>query len=387
MVPRVSSEQAGAALPALRVRVGLSVPPKPPLGGVHRLLWLARALRLDAFFVWDHLQDFTPSALWHPGYSWTVGRSRGPHELFEFQTLLGSLATRAGRLRLGVAVTEPIRRHPVVIAQAMVTLAHLTRRPPILGIGAGERENVEPYGLDFSAPVARLEEALAVIRRCLDEGGGPLDFAGEYFRLEAARFDLPIPAGRKPEVWIGAHGPRMLRLTGQYGDGWYPTGILSPAAYGERLAVIREAARAAGRDPAAIVPAFQPHIVVGQSEREARAMLDAPSIRFAGLLAPAELWRAVGRAHPFGETFRGYVDFVPERYGRAELESAMARVPSELADAAAIVGTPRQVVARLGEYVDAGCRYFVPAPLSALVSRRGALASLRAIRAIARAFR
>jgi phthiodiolone/phenolphthiodiolone dimycocerosates ketoreductase len=276
------------------------VPPKPPIGGVRRLLWLARALRLDGVFVWDHLQDFTPSALWDRDWSWTVGASRSPHELFDFQTLLGALAPAAGRLRLGVLVTEPIRRHPVVIAQALVTLAHLTARPPILGIGAGERENVEPYGLGFAAPVARLEEALAVIRLCLDQGGGPLDFAGRHFQLSRARFDLPIPPARKPEVWVGAHGPRMLRLTGRYGDGWYPVGLLTPGEYAARLAVIRGAAREAGRDPATFVPALQPHLVVAPSEREARAMLAAPPIRFAALLVPADLWRSVGHEHPLG---------------------------------------------------------------------------------------
>ncbi len=371
-----------------RVRVGLSVPPKPPMAGVHRLLWLARALRLDSFLVWDHLQDFTPSVLWDRNWSWTVGNSRSPHELFEFQTLLGSLAPRAGRLRLGVAVTEPIRRHPVLLAQAMVTLAHIARRPPILGVGAGERENIEPYGLDFSTPVARLEEALAVIRRCLDDGDGALDFAGDHFRLEGARFDLPVPSGRKPELWVGAHGPRMLRLTGRYGDGWYPVGLFSPDGYAERLAAVRTAAVDAGRDPGAIVPALQAQFVAGASERAARSMLDARPIRFAGLLVPAERWRALGLRHPFGDDFRGYVDLLPERYGRAELEAALAAVRPELAEAAgAIVGTPAQVVARLGDYVEAGARYLVPAPLSALVSRRGALASLQTLRLLARAFR
>ena len=74
-------------------------------------------------------------------------------------------------MRLGVGVTEPIRRHPVLIAQAMMTLSHLTKRAPILGIGAGERMNIDPYGLDFSEPVTRLEEALQIIRLCLSAPG------------------------------------------------------------------------------------------------------------------------------------------------------------------------------------------------------------------------
>jgi phthiodiolone/phenolphthiodiolone dimycocerosates ketoreductase len=367
-----------------RIAVGFSAAPKPPLAGLRQSLRLTRLLRLDSFMVWDHLQDIVPSALWDRRLSWMVGRSASPHECFDFQTILGDLAGRAGAVRLGVGVTEPIRRHPVVIAQAMVTLAHLTRRPPILGIGAGERENTEPYGLDFARPVDRLEEALRVIRLCF-EARGPLDFAGEHFRLDQAIFDLKPPRGRTPEIWIGGGGPRLLRLTGQYGDGWYPVGFFTPAEYATKLAAIHAHARAAGRDPAAITPSLQAYLVVAPSEREARAMLDTKLIRFFGLLIPAEHWRKLGLTHPFGEGFRGYVDFLPERYTRPELEDAVAAVPAELADAGVIYGTPAQVIARLRAYSEAGLRHVVPQLMSAAVSRRAALYGLYALRVISRA--
>ena len=106
--------------------------------------------------------------------------------------LLGYLASRVGRMRLGVGVTEPIRRHPVLIAQAMMTLSHLTKRAPILGIGAGERMNIDPYGLDSSEPVTRLEEALQIIRLCLS-ARGPITFSGKHYRLDRATMDLKAP--------------------------------------------------------------------------------------------------------------------------------------------------------------------------------------------------
>ena len=369
------------ALP--RIAVGLAVPPKPPIGVVRQFVLAARLLRLDALLVWDHLQDVFPQALWDRRFTWVAGQDRSPHELFDFQTLLGSLAPRAGRLRLGVAVTEPIRRHPVVIAQAMLTLAHLTRRPPILGIGAGERENVVPYGLDFTNAVSRLEEAIQVIRLCFATHG-PINFAGNHFRLDQARLDLKPPQGRTPEIWVGALGPRMLRLTGRYGDGWYPVGLLSPEEYAEKLAVVHAAAREAGRDPARITPSFQPYIVVAPTEREARAMLDANVIRYCGLLVPAELWRRLGHEHPFGGDFRGFVDFLPERYTRQELDEAIAAVPPELADVGLLWGSPEQVIAKLRAYGHAGVRHVVPQIVSAFISRRAALYGLRALRSITR---
>ncbi len=364
--------------------VGLSLPPRPPVGTLRQMALLARMLRLDSLFVWDHLQDLYPLALWDPRRTWLARRGASPHAFFDYQTLLGALAGRAGRVRLGVAVTEPIRRHPVVIAQAMLTLAHLGQRPPVLGIGAGERENVEPYGLDFARPVDRLEEALQVVRLCF-AADGPLDFDGRYFRLAGARFDLRPPPGRMPEIWVGGIGPRMLRLTGRYGDGWYPVGLLSPDEYASKLAAVRATARDAGRDPAAITPSLQPYVVVAPTEREARAMLDSELVRFIGLLVPAELWRRHGHDHPFGKGFRGFVDFVPERHSRSELEAAIAAVPTELAEVGLLVGTPEQIVARLRAYGEAGVRHVVPQIVSAMLSRRAALFAVRALRTISRA--
>ena len=367
-----------------RIAVGLAVPPKPPVGSLTQLALASRLLRLDALLVWDHLQDVFPQALWDRRLTWAARPGASPHELFDFQTLLGYLAPRAGRLRLGVAVTDPIRRHPVIIAQAMLTLAHLTKRPPILGIGAGERENVEPYGLDFSSPVARLEEALQIIRLCLSSTG-PIDFAGRHFRLDQARLDLRPPPGRTPEIWVGALGPRMLELTGRYGDGWYPVGLLSPAEYAAKLAAVRQAAREASRDPAAITPSFQPYLVVAPTEQEARAMLDTPLIRYCGLLVPAALWARLGLEHPFGPDFRGFVDLLPERYTRRELEAAIAAVPPDLATVGLLWGTPEQVIARLRAYGEAGVRHVVPQIVSAFLSRRSALYGLRTLRMMVRA--
>ncbi len=122
-------------------------PPNLPMSDIRMLTAMARLYRLDSLFVYDHFQEVYPTALWDRDFAWAARRVPSPHALFEYQTLLGSLAARAGRMQLGVGVTKPIGRHPVLIAQAALTLAHLTKRAPILGIGTGERMNIEPYGL------------------------------------------------------------------------------------------------------------------------------------------------------------------------------------------------------------------------------------------------
>jgi phthiodiolone/phenolphthiodiolone dimycocerosates ketoreductase len=323
------------------------------------MLLFARLCRLDSVFTVDHFQNFVPTAIWDRDLSWAAANFSSPHAIFDYQVLLGYLARSAGKLRVGVGVTEPIRRHPVLIAQAMMTLAHMTKRPPILGIGAGERENIEPYGLDFSQPVSRLEEALKIIRLCFTSSG-PFDFTGKHFRLDRALMDLSPPHARTPHIWIAGHGPRMLRLTGQYGDGWLPTMVGSPQEYKAKLEVIRAAAREAGRDPAAITPALHQFVAVAPTKREARAILQTKLARFATLIGtPAHVWSKIGVAHPFGEHFRGYVDFVPERYDRRTLDEAIAAVPPQLVGHGFVIGTFDEVVERLRAYGEAGARYAV----------------------------
>jgi phthiodiolone/phenolphthiodiolone dimycocerosates ketoreductase len=322
--------------------------------------------------------------VWDRQFTWLAAGRSSPHECFDYQTLLGYLAARAGGLRLGVGVTEPVRRHPVLLAQALVTLAHLTSRPPILGLGAGERKNTEPYGLRLSQSVSRLEEALQIIRRCL-AGRGDLDFHGTHYQLDGAVMDLRPPAGRTPLIWIAAHGPRMLRLTGQYGDGWYPTILEPPAEYAAKLRTIRASAAEAGRDPATITAALAPILVVAPTERAAAAMLDTRFIRFLGLLMPAAAWQRVGARHPLGERFGGYVDFVPETYDRATIETALGAVPREVVAESILWGTPAQIVHRLRAYGDIGLRYVAPVLASMAISPGAALYSAWALGQIAAA--
>ena len=247
--------------------------------------------------------------------------------------------------------------------------------------------NSDPYGLDSSRPAGRLEEALQIIRLCLS-APGPITFSGNFFHLDRATMDLKPAPGRVPEIWVAGHGPRMLALTGRYGDGWYPTAVASPREYEEKLATIRAAARDAGRDPMSLTPALHRFTVIAATEREARAMLRTKVIRAFGLMAPADLWRRAGVAHPFGERFNALVDFVPDHYDRKTMDEAIAAVPDLVVTEGPLLwGSPQQVVSRLREFGDAGLRHVTLAPVSGLVSKKAALYGLWAAGRVARSLR
>jgi alkanesulfonate monooxygenase SsuD/methylene tetrahydromethanopterin reductase-like flavin-dependent oxidoreductase (luciferase family) len=100
--------------------------------------------------------------------------------------------------------------------------------------------------------VDALEEALAILRGFWS-GERAVSFAGEHYRVKGAH-PGPPPA-HSVGIWLGAYGPRMLRLTGRVADGWLPSlggHYLAAEDAAKAHAAIDEAARRAGRDPAEI---------------------------------------------------------------------------------------------------------------------------------------
>ena len=351
------------------IRVGLNVPSKPPLGDIKMAVRICRLAGLHMAAFWDHFQDFIPQSLWTEEHTWLARDRPWTHEHYDYQTLLGYLASIAGNLLLAVAVTEPQRRHPVLIAQSLMTLSHMTKRPPILGIGPGELENTIPYGVPMDQPVGRLEEALQIIRMCFTSRG-PFDFDGKHFRLRNAVLDLVPEEGRTPPIWLAAHGPRMLRLTGQYGDGWLPSEVPSHDVYGDLLETIRRHARESGRDPDAITPAMQPTTILAPTDEDAREILNMRIARYVGLSLPDDVYKHYGLSHPLGEGYRGYVDVLPEELSREELEAAMDKVDPEFLAQAVLWGSPSRLASELQKYGHAGLRVVSLVPASALASRR-----------------
>jgi len=264
---------------------------------------------------------------------------------------------------LAVGVTEAIRRHPVVLAQTFLTLSHLSDAPVILGLGAGERENADAYGFDFKRPVSRLEEAVRLIRQCF-AAQGPFSFEGSLFRLEGALLDLEAGPSGQPSIWLAAHGPRTLGLTGALADGWYPSSRFTPTEYVDGLSVISNSAE--GRNMAGFTPALQCMVALGETESLARARLESPPTRLWSLLTPGRRWAELGYEHPLGADFGGMVDFVPSEFDHEAIQSALDAIPLGMLERAVFWGTPDKVAAEIGEMVDVGLRHPVVIPVPGL---------------------
>ena len=169
-------------------------------------------------------------------------------------TLLAYVAARTHRIRLVPDVLNLPLRPPAVLAKAAASLDVLSGGRVELGLGAGAFwDAIEAMGGPRRAPgesVEALEEAIAVLRGWFG-GDRPLHVDGRHYRLAGAQ-PGPAPA-HSIGLWIGAYGPRMLRLTGRLADGWLPSaGNLGLATVHERHRMIDAAAERAGRDPAEI---------------------------------------------------------------------------------------------------------------------------------------
>jgi len=320
----------------------------------------ARRNEADGFdAVWwpDHLMGWFPDSVWTEDMSPLAAVQPNPHVHFDPLLMMGVVGQQTERLRVGVVVTDLIRRNPAVMAQSMLTLDHLTGGRAILGLGSGEQLNVTPYGLPFDRPVARLSEGIDIMRM-LWAADGPVSFEGTFHRLEDAVLGLSPFGDRQPPVWTAAHGPRMLELTGTKSDGWLPT-KMSPAEYGRSLDTIRRAAKEAGRDPEEITPALLAYILVAPDEETLQRLREQPLVRALCVLLPSEVFRRLGVDPPLQSSGSGFHDFIPTRIARPEMLRIIDAIPPRVVDYYAFCGTPEQIVDQVVEYHDAGLRHLI----------------------------
>jgi probable F420-dependent oxidoreductase len=197
----------------------------------------AAATGFDSLWLFDHLLHRAPNQ-----------PTRG---IWEAWTILSALAEATTQVDLGTLVLCTPFRNPAVLAKMAVTLDEISGGRVILGLGAGwHQPEFEAFGIPFGHRVDRFEEALQIIVPLLREGR--VSFEGTHYRAVDCAI---VPRGPRPQglpVLIAASGPRMLRLTARYADGWN-TAWLGPAGdLVERRLALEAACAAEGRDPATL---------------------------------------------------------------------------------------------------------------------------------------
>ena len=204
-------------------------PAADDIGGLVELAQLAEVRGLDVVSLQDHPYQPKHVDTW---------------------TMLALLGGQTSAVRLVPNVISLPLRPPVMLAKSAASLDLATGGRVELGLGAGAFwDPIEAAGGPRRTPKQAVDaviEAINLIREFW--AGGSVRFAGEYYRAVGLRAG-PEPAHPIP-IWLGAYGPRMLRVTGQLADAWVPTlGYADPPALSEMNERIDEAAVAAGRGP------------------------------------------------------------------------------------------------------------------------------------------
>ena len=174
-------------------------------------------------------------------------------------TLLGALAARTERVRLGLMVTGNIYRHPAVLANIATTVDIISRGRLDFGIGAGWNElECSMYGIELYSTgerIRRLGEACEVIKLLWTQTVA--NFDGKYYHLEDARCE-PKPVQKPyPPFVIGGGGEQLtLRIVAQYASVWNFAGG-DVETFRHKSEVLDGHCAAIGRDPRAIERSIQ----------------------------------------------------------------------------------------------------------------------------------
>ena len=234
-----------------------------------------------------------------------VGIQDHPYQrrFFDTWTLLSYAAGRTERVRLVPDVINLPLRLPSVLAKSAASLDVLSGGRIELGLGAGAFwDGIEAMGGPRRTPkqsVDALEEAIAIIRGFWS-GERSVNVDGEHYRVRGAK-PGPPPA-HDIGIWLGAYGPRMLRMTGRLADGWLPSlGYMSTDDAPAMQKAVDEAAKAAGRDPGAIERALNVMTLDGEPGGWADQLAGFADLGFTTLLLGVPDDDPVGYVRRLGE--------------------------------------------------------------------------------------
>ncbi len=267
--------------------------------------------------------------LWMPDTPLLAGRWR------DIYIHLTCAALRTSRVRLGPGVTNPLTRHPVATASAILTLDEASQGRADLVAGTG-------YSSAYiigrkAATLATMRQATQLWRRI---------FQGQTTELGGLEIALTPPRPQLP-IYLAASGPKMLQLAGEIADGVLIQVGAAPGTVQWALAHIETGMQRAGRQRHEV----QRIVVVTARQADDKAQaLDHMRPCAAGVYRhrqAATLLQAAGLAVP--DALPTYTQPYPD-LGHAvdwhEAKRAASFVPDEAVEALVMVGSSAEIVAR-----------------------------------------
>jgi alkanesulfonate monooxygenase SsuD/methylene tetrahydromethanopterin reductase-like flavin-dependent oxidoreductase (luciferase family) len=229
-------------------------------------------------------------------------------------TVLAAVAGATKRVRLGTAVLLPLLRRPVQLAHVLVTLDRVSQGRLIASVGPGAdvpgtREELAAVDMPADRRVTALLDSIDRCRALWRDEDPSMKLLPSPF----------TPGG--PPVWLGAHGPRMLREAGSRFDGWLPFSP-TPEDYAAGLSVVRESAAKAGRKAADVTAGAYLTLAIADDREKAAEQFDAYIRGYYGV--PGEVMARAQASHA------GTIDSATEWIG-AYIEAGAQHVVMRLA--------------------------------------------------------
>lgn len=319
---------AAAALssPPSLLDIGVQVFPGPPREIVEEAI-IAESLGYTSVWVADHYNGGGRDL------SWPVP---------EVIAVLGAIANATSRIHIGSCVMSLQKRDPATVAHAALTLNALSSGRFELGVGTGFGPDLRAFGVDLQHPAGRLAEALQVVRLLFETGPArPVTFNGRWFQLRDAF--LNVPNVSPPPLHVASVGLRTLELTKRWADGWLPFG-LSPDLYSDFLSVL-------GPVSSEFVPGLWIPTLIERPGEDRSAEAEAAGRLYLSM-APEILKRVM--PDPSKVPTQEATHWTAEHARRA-----VDSIPTEVALAIPLRGSPEACADTVRAFMRAGCRRLV----------------------------
>lgn len=261
----------------------------------------------------------------------------GPDALVASALIASSLP-----VEVGTAIVPASTRSAPVLAMAASDLTRAGGRAVHLGIGAGGQRIIEGWnGLDYSDPIGRVGETLAVLRQAL--AGERTSFHGTHVRSEG--FRLAAPPVAPVHLYVGGMGPRMTALAARAADGL----ILSWCTAAEvrrRRTDLDALVAAAGRPAGSVRLLARTYVAVTDDAHPVRAAVREELVGY--MVSPP--YAASFRSQGFGDE----VVAVQRAFAQGDRTAAAAGVSERLLDEMLIAGDESHCELRLAALSSCG---------------------------------
>jgi probable F420-dependent oxidoreductase len=203
---------------------------------------------------------------------WTQEQVLGSSSQLSALEIMTYAAACTERLRLGCAVFVTTLHSPAHLAKSLATLDQLSGGRLDVGVGSGGRKAFGAFRVDPQRYIAQYTEGLALMKALWTEDA--VTFEGDFWQVEDARMQ-PKPLQKPhPPIWMGGGADAALRRAVRLGTGFFGAGSAPTAAFAEQVRTVRQLLADRDRDAATFPIAKRIYTLIDDDADRARTRMN-----------------------------------------------------------------------------------------------------------------